>query len=270
LKTVALKIMVKRFAFYSCLLLICIVSNAQKINVGNNIKAGNYASINGIRLYYETYGTGTPLLLLHGNAGSINAFEKQIPFLAKHFKVIAIDSRLQGRSGGNTDTLSYNMMANDFCSLIKYLQLDSVYVLGWSDGGINGILMALQCTEKVKRLAFTGVNIVPDSTALSAAEINNTKELIAKNKANKLENTLNRLMLYQPNISIKALSAITCPVLVMAGDHDLIKPEHTLMIYQSLPNAQLCIFPDSNHGVCQQHPDLFNKTVLDFFKKPLQ
>jgi len=240
--------------------------SAQKINYGSNPAAGKYAMVNGIRLYYEVYGTGVPLMLLHGNGGSINAFEKQIPFFSKYFKVIAIDSRLQGKSGGDPDTLSYNMMANDFCVLADQLKLDSVYVLGWSDGGINAILMALQCPSKVKRIAFTGANTVPDSTAISAADIQSMKDFVESKTASQKEKTLNRMMIWQPNITTTELSTIKCRALVMAGDHDLIKAEHTLKIYQSIPGAQLCIFPDSHHGVCQQHPALFNSTVLNFLK----
>ena len=241
---------------------------AQKINYDNNKAAGNYAMINGIRLYYEVYGKGVPLMLLHGNGGNMSAFEKQIPFFSKYYKVIAVDSRLQGKSGGDPDTLSYNMMANDFCTLIDHLQLDSVYVLGWSDGGINAILMALQCPAKVKRIAFTGANVVPDSSAVSAADIQSMKDFVENNKtATKVEKTLTRMMIWQPNIPYAELSKIKCPALVMAGDHDIIKGAHTLKIFQSIPGAQLCIFPDSNHGVCQQHPALFNSTVLNFFKQ---
>ena len=241
---------------------------AQKPTYDNNKTAGHYATINGIRLYYEVYGKGIPLMLLHGNGGNISAFEKQIPFFSKYYKVIAVDSRLQGRSGGDADTLSYDMMANDFCALVNELKLDSVYVLGWSDGGINAILMALKCPSKVKRIAFTGANVVPDSSAISAADIQSMKDFVEHNKtASKKDKTLTLMMIREPNIPYADLAKIKCPALVMAGDHDIIKAEHTLKIYQSIPGAQLCIFPDSQHGVCQQHPELFNHTVLNFFKK---
>jgi len=240
---------------------------AQKINYDNNPAAGHYAMINGIKLYYETYGKGIPLMLLHGNGGNMSAFEKQIPFFSKYFKVIAVDSRLQGKSGGSPDTLSYNMMANDFCALIDYLKLDSVYVLGWSDGGINAILMAMQCPAKVKRIAFTGANVVPDSSAISAADIQSMIDFVQNDKkASAKDKTLTRMMIYEPNIAYADLSKIKCPALVMAGDHDIIKAAHTLKIFQSIPGAQLCIFPGSNHGVCQQHPVLFNSIVFNFLK----
>src|SRR5665647_2345599 len=243
-------------------------AQTDQIVYGSNPKAGNYASINGIRLYYETYGSVEPLILLHGNGGSIEAFSKQIPFFEKYYQVIAIDSRLQGKSGGSPNRISYDMMASDFCALLDYLQIKSANVLGWSDGGIDGIVMAMKCPQKVKRLAISGANIVPDSSALSNDDILGMKDFVANNKtASKKEIALTQMMIDQPNIPFTSLKQIHCPVLVMAGDHDLIKPEHTLKIFQSIPGASLCIFPDSNHGVCQQHPKLFNETVLTFFTK---
>ncbi|MEI8085611.1 MAG: alpha/beta hydrolase [Paludibacter sp.] len=238
----------------------------QSVDYGNNPKAGHYAAINGINLYYETYGKGKSLIMLHGNGGSIAAFKYQIPFFEKYYKVIAIDSRLQGKSGGKTDTLSYNMMAADFAGLLDYLKIDSAYVLGWSDGGIDGLVLAMHFPKKVSKLAVSGANIVPDSTAMYAADLEQMKHTVLSSTSEK-DRTLNRMMIYQPQIPYSDLQKIHCPVLVMAGDKDMIKPEHTLKIYQSLPSASLCIFPDAYHHVCQQHPDLFNQTVLTFLRK---
>jgi len=244
------------------------VAQTNTIVYGSNPKAGHHATINGISLYYEIYGQGEPLILLHGNGGSINSFSKQIPFFEKYYQVIAIDSRLQGKSGGSPEKISYDLMASDFCALLDYLHISSANVLGWSDGGIDGIIMAMNCPDKVKRLAVSGANTVPDSTAVSNADILGMIDFVAHNKkASKTEIALTKMMIDQPNIPYTALEKIHCPVLVMAGDHDMIKPEHTLKIFQSIPNASLCIFPDSNHGVCQQHPKLFNETVLTFFTK---
>ena len=235
---------------------------------GNNLQAGHYAAVNGISLYYETYGSGQPLILLHGNGGSINAFSNQIPFFEKYYRVIAIDSRLQGKSGGSPDSISYDLMASDFCALLDHLQIDSAFVLGWSDGGINGIIMAMNYPKKVKKLAVSGANIVPDSSALLFADLLAMKNFVEHDTtASKKDIALNKMMLHQPQIPFANLQHIGCPVLVMAGDHDIIKPEHTLKIFQSIPSASLCIFPDSNHDVCQQHPKLFNETVLTFFTK---
>ena len=234
---------------------------------GSNPSAGHYAAVNGINLYYETYGSGEPLILLHGNGGSMNSFSNQIPFFEKYYEVIAIDSRLQGKSGGSPDSMSYDLMAADFCALLDYLHIKSANVLGWSDGGIDGIIMAMNCPEKVKRLAISGANTVPDSSALTNADIQGMKDFMAHPKtASKREIALVKMMIDQPNIPYESLKQIHCPVLVMAGDHDMIKPEHTIKIFQSIPSASLCIFPDSRHGVLLQHPKLFNETVLTFFK----
>ncbi|MCX6239732.1 MAG: alpha/beta hydrolase [Bacteroidia bacterium] len=244
------------------------LAQTNTIVYGSNPQAGHYASINGIKLYYETYGSGEPLIMLHGNSGSIKVFSEQIPFFEKYYKVIAIDSRLQGKSGGSPDNISYDLMASDFCALLNYLHIDSTYVLGWSDGGIDGIIMAMNCPKKVKKLAISGANTVPDSSAVSYADILAMKDFVAHNKtASKISIALNKMMIDQPNIPYAGLKQIHCPVLVMAGDHDIIKPEHTLKIFQSIPSASLCIFPDSRHGVLQQHPKLFNETVLTFFTK---
>jgi pimeloyl-ACP methyl ester carboxylesterase len=256
-----------------CLFLILtsnfILVSSQKNDViyGDNPQAGHYAPVNGINLYYEIYGKGEPLILLHGNGGSIEAFKNQIPFFEKYYKVIAIDSRLQGKSDGSADTLSYDMMAADFAGLLDYLHIDSAYVLGWSDGGIDGIIMAMKYPKKVKKLAVSGANIVPDTTAMYKADIENMKETVRSATSSAKEKTLNNMMIYQPQIRYPDLKKIHCPVLVMAGDRDVIRPEHTLKIYQSLPSASLCIFPDSYHHVCQQYPALFNEVVLTFLRK---
>lgn len=256
------------FIISSFVFLISACAQTDSVQYGNNPAAGHYAPINGINLYYETYGNGRPLILLHGNGGSIHAFTNQIPFFQKNYEVIAIDSRLQGKSGGSPDSISYDLMASDFCALLDYLHLDSAYVIGWSDGGIDGLIMAMKCPEKVKKLAISGANVVPDSTAVPYSDILSMQNFVNNaSGASKKEIALNKMMLEQPNIPYADLSQIHCPVLVMAGDHDIIKPEHTLKIFQSIPNAELCIFPDSNHGVCQQHPDLFNQTVQTFFDK---
>ena len=137
---------------------------------GKNEVAGKYLKVNGIKMYYEIYGQGEPLLMIHGNGGSISSFENQIPYFARKFKVIAVDSRAQGKSVDLQDTLSFEMMADDFSVLLDKLKLDSCNVLGWSDGGINGLLLAIRHPEKVKRLAITGANLWPDSTAINAVD----------------------------------------------------------------------------------------------------
>lgn len=133
---------------------------------GKNEKVGRYVKTRRINMYYETYGKGEPLLIIHGNGGSIKDFLYQIPYFSKNYKVILADSRAQGRSVDSADSLSYEMMADDLNALLDTLNLDSCYVIGWSDGGINGLLLAMRHPEKVKKLAVTGANLWPDTTAV--------------------------------------------------------------------------------------------------------
>src|SRR3954470_21902296 len=133
---------------------------------GNNERVGKYVNTRGFNMYYETYGSGEPLLIIHANSGSINNFSGQIPFFAKSYKVIVVDSRAQGKSVDDNDSLSYEMMADDFNALLDTLHIDSCYVIGWSDGGINGLLLAIRHPDKVKKLAISGANLWPDTTAV--------------------------------------------------------------------------------------------------------
>src|ERR1700759_113076 len=110
---------------------------------GRNPAVGKYADIRGFKMYYETYGKGEPLLIIHGNGGSINNFVYQIPYFAKNYQVIIADSRAQGKSLDPSDSLSYEMMTDDLNALLDKLNLKQCYVIGWSDGGIEGLMLAM-------------------------------------------------------------------------------------------------------------------------------
>ncbi len=242
------------------------------VRYGDNAKAGKYLLIRGFKMYYEVYGTGKPLLVIHGNGGSIASMQQQIPFFAQSYQVIAADSRAQGKSVDPKDSLSYEMMADDVNALMESLHVDSTCVIGWSDGGIIGLLLAIRHPGKVKKLAVTGANIRPDTTAVSAADIRSMKEQVAslakQNQDQKVKNEikLTRLMIEEPNISLHSLQQIHCPVLVIGGDHDIIKPRHTLEIYNSIPGASLWILPGSGHDTCIRFKDDFNNQVKRFFQ----
>lgn len=246
---------------------ISLISTGQNtIPYGNNASVGKYAIVNGIKLYYEIYGEGQPLLLLHGNGGSIRSRSGVIPGFAKKYKVIAVDSRCHGKSECQTGDLNYEMMASDINALLNYLNIDSCLIWGQSDGGILGLIMAFQYPDKVKKLVTTGANIQPDSTAVFP-------QLIALVKMypmlpDTLQQKQTKMMVYHPNISFDKLRLIKAPVLVMAGDRDAIREEHTVKIYQSIPNAQLCIVPGATHYFAGEKPLLFNLLITDFFEKP--
>ncbi|MBP7555711.1 MAG: alpha/beta hydrolase [Chitinophagaceae bacterium] len=252
------------------------LKDPKAVPYGHNKETGRYFAGRGFKMYYEVYGSGEPLLIIHGNGGSINNFIYQIPYFAQHYKVIIADNRAQGRSHDyNNDSLTYEMMADDYAALLDSLKIDSAYVIGWSDGGINGLLLALRHPEKVKKMALAGANLQPDTTAVPQEVWDlvrpSYEELAAKPKLNAIEKSsfkLLRLLCTQPHIDPASLSQIKAPALIIGGDHDVIREEHTLLIYKSLPRAYLWIVPGSGHSVPILYKDEFNKTVERFFKTP--
>lgn len=244
---------------------------------GNNSKAGKYYDVNGIKMYCETYGQGQPLLLIHGNGGSIVDFSKQIPYFSKKYKVIVADSRAHGKSIDKGDALTYEIMSDDYAELLQKMKIDSAFVIGWSDGGINGLLLSMRHPEKVKKLIVTGANLRPDSSAVQAdifkrvsANYLQFKEQFAQKKdKTDLDYTVlkyKRLLSEQPNIDSKSLHSIKVPVLVIGGDNDVIKPEHTLEIFRNIPKADLWILPNSGHSTLVVYTNEFNAKADTFFK----
>jgi len=250
-------------------------SQPQAIPYGNNDSAGQYFDIRGIKMYCEVYGNGRPLLMIHGNGGSISAFKNNIDFFAKKYRVIVADSRAQGKSVDSQDSLSFEMMADDEAALLNAMHIDSAYVLGWSDGGINALLLAMRHPEKVIRLASTGANLWPDSTAILPSLWRSDQKHFVTTDPHRLKTLKEKndwklflLDCNQPNISLNALHSIRCPSLIIGGDHDLIRVEHTAAIFENIPNAYLWILPDSSHGTLIDHTEEFNRKADDFFCAP--
>jgi pimeloyl-ACP methyl ester carboxylesterase len=243
---------------------------------GRNTAVGKYADIRGFKMYYEVYGKGEPLLIIHGNGGSINNFLYQIPYFAKNYQVIIADSRAQGKSVDTSDSLSYEMMTDDLNALLDRLNLKSCYVIGWSDGGINGLLLAIRHPDKVKKLAITGANLWPDTTAVDPFvfkwAMNENEKLKKAPITPQVKNQLKlaHLLSYEPHIKVSDLNKITCPVLVIGGDHDVIQPKHTMLIAQSIPNSYLWIIPNSGHSTPIFKKEQFNQVVGDFFSQPFR
>ena len=187
-----------------------LTKNTTGIPYGDNKAVGKYYNIRGFKMYAETYGTGKPLLIIHGNGGSIGNFVNQIPFFSKKYKVIIADSRAHGKSTDIADSLSYEMMADDYAALLSEMKVDSAYVIGWSDGGINGLLLAIRHPEKVSKLAVTGANLWPDSTAvyedveaMILPDYTSLKNKADKNAKEKAGWKLMRLLVEEPHISLK-------------------------------------------------------------------
>lgn len=236
---------------------------AQKTVYGKN-KNGKYIDLKDAKIYYEEYGKGQPLLFLHGNNGSISDFSQQIPFFAKHYRVIAIDTRGQGRSTDLTqDTYSYQKFAADLYQVTKSLNLEQVDIVGWSDGGNTALIFNYEHPEMVNRVVAIGANMNP--VGVKEKLIESLKKQIAGNDP-KTNQRLIQLMLDHPDIKSNQLSLITNPVLIVAGSDDVIKDEHTRLIHKLIRNSELAIIPNATHYIPFEQPEKLNELMLNFLK----
>jgi pimeloyl-ACP methyl ester carboxylesterase len=250
---------------------------AKPIPYGNNPAVGKYYDINGFKMYTEVYGSGPPLLMIHGNGGSMKDFDKNVPYFAKHYTVILADSRSQGKSLDPNHPLTFEMMADDFAALLDAMHIDCAYVIGWSDGGINALLLAIRHPDKVKRLASTGANLWPTADAFRPGLWDEEKQeydsglhktyITAKGKNDR---KLFLLDWQEPHITLAQLHTIKAPSLIICGDHDEISITHTVLIYQNIPHANLWVVPNSGHATLREHPDEFDKQVDEFFTEPFK
>jgi pimeloyl-ACP methyl ester carboxylesterase len=270
------------FVTFSLLLLLAPAMECQT-KYGSNEQVGKYVDVNDIKVYYEIYGAGEPLLLLHGNSGSIANFVYQIPELSKHFKVIAVDSRAQGKSTDSDKEITYALMASDMSALIDKLNLGSVYVVGWSDGGNVGLELALAHPQQVKKLVTFGANYThenasapPDNIAMEPNDprllqitpmMKQFKEGLDKLPPAKRKK-LTDLMDKYPNLTVEQLKQIKVPVLVIAGDRDAINFDQTISLFRSLPHSQLFIVPGATHFEFVEQPEFFNSEVINFLSTP--
>ena len=232
-----------------------------------------YVQLPDAKLYYETYGSGHPILLLHGNGQAIDAFNYQIPQLAKHFLVIVVDTRGHGKSTDDTATpLSYGLFADDMKQLLDELQIPNTHILGWSDGGITGLIMAIKYPQYVSKLATMGANIFPGGDALLPAFFNHAQTsahrlMLKTDAASKQQLRLLTLMLTEPQLTFNDLKAIKCPVLIMAGEDDIILESHTRAVADAIPNSTLIIFKEAGHSAPVEIPERFNEAVIDYLNR---
>ncbi|MBL8231715.1 MAG: alpha/beta hydrolase [Bryobacterales bacterium] len=242
---------------------------------GSNPAAGRTFVHEGVKLYYETYGAGDPLILIHGNGGQIQHLTAQIDHFRKRYRVIAMDSRDHGKSADSPGPLTYEKMTGDVAALIDHLKLAPANILGWSDGGIEALLLGIHYPTKVKKIAAMAANLNPSPSALHPDTVALIRKMVADmppaasaTPAQLRERKVVTMMLDHPNIDPNELRKITAPTLVLAGDHDVIADEHTLQIFHHLPNSQLCIFPNASHMIPYDDPARFNAAVERFFREP--
>jgi pimeloyl-ACP methyl ester carboxylesterase len=251
-----------------------------QIDYGSN--NGNYLTIRGTKIYYEEYGEGTPLLLLHGGFGDISDFSTVIPEFSKTFRVIIPDAPGHGRSEFPDKPLSYQIMAEYYSEMIDQLELDSVYVIGWSDGGNSGLILAHNRPDKVKKLLVSGANYKSEAyigmegfkeTILNVEWVeSNWQDWINYYSKKSPDGDWKRyieegrkMWLADEYFSKSILEKIIIPVLVVYGDNDSVILEHGLEISNAIKNSQLCILPNTSHNVFGVKTELILIIAEDFF-----
>ncbi|GAB3768037.1 alpha/beta fold hydrolase [Spirosoma horti] len=238
------------------------------IPYGNNPKTGHYNNVGDAKIYYELYGKGKPVVLLHGGLfGYIDEYEFLIPKLAQTYQVIAIGTRGHGKSEIGTKPYSYQQLADDAYQVIRSLTTDSVLVIGFSDGGITGYTLAATHPERVRKFIAIGAPRRPTDRVLPveeegkmtaerldtlAPDFVKTRKLLMPDP-NRWTEFLDKLdtMWNQPSfISDEAIRRIKCPALLMVGDKDpYFKTEKALETARLLPHGTLSIIPGCGHVV---------------------
>ncbi len=242
---------------------------------GANKAVGRTFVHDGVTFYYEVYGAGEPLLMVHGNGGSLGMLAAQIDHFKASRMVIAMDSRDQGRSGDSAGPITYEQMADDLAALVDHLKLGRVDVLGWSDGGIEALLMGVRHPDKVRKLVAMAANLNPDAiypeTVAMVAQAQAGMPADAdKTPEGRRAVKMLHLLAKEPHIDPALLAKVTAPTLVLSGDRDVILLSHTVDIYEHLPNANPAVFPNSTHAVPYDDPKLFNATVERFLSTPFK
>ena len=229
----------------------------------------HWASIHGHRIYYAVRGTGPTLVLLHGGGDSgEHSFERQLDLFSMNHRIIAPDQVGQGRTPDVPGPLSYTLMMQDTATLLTTLKLSRVDIVGFSDGGILGLMLAVRHPELVRRLVISGVNIAPEG--LTAAQLEGLRGAQTASPKT-VDEKLAKLWLTSPTeseLSLDLLSKIEQPVLVISGDRDAITLEHTLQIYRTLPRAELCVLPGTDHGTFSGRPEWLNPIISEFLDRP--
>lgn len=242
-------------------------SHAQQASFkyGDNAKAGSFYNHDGVKVYYEIYGKGKPLVLLHGNGGSIGSRANLIPDFASHYQVIAFDGRCHGKTDCPKGYLTYEQMASDVNAVLSHLKIDSAYIWGHSDGGIIGLLMAINYPKKVKKLLASGANLRPDTTAIDPGLVPLLDQMWPRVKNDSVRSKQFKLLVDQPNIKHTELKKIKADVMIMGGDRDAIRNEHFLEMHKNIPGSLLCILPGTTHFPYQDRTKWFLEIMYDFF-----
>lgn len=224
--------------------------------------------MNAEEFHFIEQGKNFPLILLHGNGEDCSYFEHQMNPFAEHFRVIALDTRGHGKTPRGNAPFTIRQFAEDLSTFMDQHGIVKAHILGFSDGGNIAMVFAMTHPEKVEKLVLNGANLdasdvkrnvqIPIEIGYRIAKLFAKKSPDAKKKAEMLG-----LMVNEPHISPEELKQIQSPTLVIAGEKDMIKEEHTRLIAKSITKSTLTIIP-GDHFIANKNPKAFNEAVLSF------
>lgn len=234
------------------------------------------APVNGIKIWYAMFGRGEPVVLLHGGLANANYWGHQVRALQRHYQVIVMDSRGHGRSSRNQEPYGYDLMASDVVALLDHLKISKAAIVGWSDGAIIGLGIAMKHPERVSRLFAFAANSDPSGVAdIASSDVFNAYIARAGEEYKRLSPTpteyqsfvaeITKMWESQPKWTSSDLAAIKVPTWIVDGDHDeAIKRENTEFMAANIPGAGLLIQPEVSHFSFLQDPEQFDDDVLHF------
>ncbi|WP_252250735.1 alpha/beta hydrolase [Clostridium sp. ZBS13] len=223
-------------------------------------------------IYYEVHGKGEALVLLHGNGENLEYFKNQIEYFSNKYMVIAIDTRGHGKSTKGNIPFDFWLFSDDVISILDKVNIKKAHILGFSDGGNTALHLGLKYPDRIRSLILNGANFNPNGVKfLVQAPVILGYYLsiifsLCSNKAKNNRDILN-LMVNEPKLSKEQLEKIKIPTLVIAGDNDMIKENHTKLISRLIENSEVNIISNSSHFVAAENPKEFNKIVEDFLNK---
>ena len=241
-----------------------------------------HVKLDNITMYFEVHGEGKPLILLHSTLSSADVWFNQVPVFSQQYRVIALDSRGQGRTTDAEAPIDFHLMAEDTLRLMDYLGIDSAYLVGWGDGGIIGIDLAIHHPERVKALVAYGANTSPEGLQESiiaylrdASVANIEKDYGAESLRLSPQpehlpiiiEKLRTMLLTQPNFTADELAGVKIPTLILGGEkEEEIRIDHVEAIAKAIPGAKLILLPGVGHYAPIQTPEKWNSVVLGFLK----
>jgi pimeloyl-ACP methyl ester carboxylesterase len=236
------------------------------------------APVNGIKIWYATFGQGEPVILLHGGLANANYWGNQVRVLQQHYRVIVMDSRGHGRSTRDARPYGYNLMADDVIGLMDFLKIPKAAVVGWSDGAILGLDIAQRHPERLSKLFAFAANSDPSGVAdIANSPVFNAFIGRAEKEYGVLSPTATEYKAFlgqitkmwdtEPNWTAADLAKIVVPTWIVDADHDeAIKRENTQFMAANIPGSGLLIQPEVSHFSFLQDPAQFNADVLHFLQ----